>query len=76
MEGRKREPVTLIKQTKDKEGTWEGGVPAHETRMLEESDDNAKLLVKPSASFSGSLSSPPAPPLWLLEERPWLQPVM
>ena len=33
VEGRKREPITLIKQTKDKEGTWEGGGESLRTRL-------------------------------------------
>ena len=37
-----------------------GGVPAHETRMLEESDDNVKLLVE-AFSLILRLSLPPSP---------------
>jgi len=48
-EGRKRAPVTLIKQWKEKGETGDGKqpmsrVPALETRMLEESAANVKLL--------------------------------
>jgi len=48
-EGRKRAPITLTKQWKEKGGTGEGKqplsrVPTLETRMLEERADYVKLL--------------------------------